>query len=251
MSGKNLRGKVAVVTGAGRGIGRAVALELASRGANLALCDLGDGADVCAAVESRGSEVLFHRMDAGDREQTEHFFGLVRDRFGRVDVLVNNAAQTVRKPLVDLERADIEKTWGATLWGVVNFSQLAARMMIAQGNGGNIVSISSVLAHIPYVNSSPYNGAKAAVNQMTRTWALELAPRGIRVNAIEPGWTDTPGERSFASEEQIRVEGAKLPLGRLGSATDIAKAVAFLVSEDASYITGTVLGVEGGITLVR
>lgn len=251
MSGKNLQGKVAVVTGAARGIGQAVALEMARRGADLALCDVGDGAEVSAGVEALGSRVLFCRMDAGDREQTERFFELLQERFGRVDVLVNNAAQTVRKPLVDLERADIEKTWGATLWGVVNFSQLAARMMIAQGGGGSIMSISSVLAHIPYVNSSPYNGAKAAVNQMTRTWALELAPHGIRVNAIEPGWTDTPGERSFATEEQIRVEGAKLPLGRLGSAEDIAKAVAFLVSEDASYITGTILGVEGGITLVR
>ena len=124
-------------------------------------------------------------------------------------------------------------------------------MMISQGSGGNIVVISSVLAHIPYVESSPYNGAKAAVNQMARTWALELAPHRIRVNTIEPGWIDTPGERAFATEEQLREEGAKLPLGRLGRPEEIAKAVAFLVSDDAAYITGSTLRVDGAITLVK
>jgi glucose 1-dehydrogenase len=123
-------------------------------------------------------------------------------------------------------------------------------MMIAQEQSGNIVTISSVLAHVPYVTSSPYNGAKAAINQMTRTWALELAPHRIRVNAIEPGWIDTPGERAFASEDQLREEAVKLPLGRLGRAEEIAKAVAFLVSEDASYITGSILQVDGGISLL-
>ncbi|HVW87651.1 MAG TPA: SDR family oxidoreductase, partial [Bryobacteraceae bacterium] len=123
-------------------------------------------------------------------------------------------------------------------------------MMASQG-GGAVITISSVLANIPQVNSSPYNGAKAAVNQMTRTWALELARYGIRVNAIEPGWIDTPGERNFATEDQIRAEGAKLPLGRLGRAREIAKAVAFLASDDASYITGSILLVDGGISLVR
>jgi glucose 1-dehydrogenase len=248
---RNLAGKVAIVTGAARGIGQAIAIELARRGADVAVCDLAGTKETVAAVESFGVRALAHCMDVGDRKAAERLFNVTEDRFGRIDIMVNNAAQTVRKPLVELEIADMEKTLSTTFWGVFHFSQLAARRMIARGEGGNIVAISSVLAHIPHVNSSPYNGAKAAVNQMTRTWALELAPHRIRVNAVEPGWTDTPGERSFATEAELLAGGAGLPLGRLGSPEDIAKAVAFLVSDDAAYITGTVLSVDGGISLVR
>jgi glucose 1-dehydrogenase len=251
MGERDLQGRVAIVTGAARGIGQAIALELARRGADIAICDLAGTKDTITGAEACGVRALAHCMDVGDRRAAERLFNVVEDRFGRVDIVVNNAAQTVRKPLVELEVSDLEKTWGTTLWGVFHFSQLAARRMIAQGGGGNIVTISSVLAHIPHVNSSPYNGAKAAVNQMMRTWALELAPHRIRVNAVEPGWTDTPGERSFATEEELREGGAALPLGRLGAPADIAKAVAFLVSDDAGYITGTVLSVDGGISLIR
>jgi glucose 1-dehydrogenase len=251
VSTRNLQGKTAVVTGAARGIGQAVALELAGRGANIAICDSQDASDTLIAIEKLGACALFERRDVGDRKHMEEFFEAVRQELGRVDILVNNAAQSVRKPLVELEIADVQKTWGAALWGVFHCSQLAARMMIAQGGPGNIVTIGSVLAHIPYVNSSPYNGAKAAVTQMACTWALELAPHGIRVNTVEPGWIDTPGERNFATEEQIREEGAKLPLGRLGRPDEIAKAVAFLVSDDASYITGATLRVDGAVTLVK
>ena len=245
-----LRDQVALVSGGARGIGREIAVELARRGARVAICDLNDGAETEQEVRQCGSECFFAKADVAIRSEVEGFFQEAERRFGAPDILVNNAALTVRKPLVDLEIADVEKTWGATLWGVFHMTQLAARRMIPRGRG-NIVSISSVLAHIPYVNSSPYNGAKAAVNQMTRTWALELAPHGIRVNAIEPGWTDTPGERSFATEEQIREEGAKLPLGRLGSPADIARAVACLVSDEAADLTGSILAVDGGLTLVR
>ncbi len=228
MNKRSLEGRVAIVSGGARGIGQATALELARRGADVAVCDLAAAKKTVAGVEGHGVRGLAHCMDVADRKAAERLFNVVEERFGRIDIVVNNAAQTVRKPLVELEAADLEKTWGSTVWGVFHFSQLAARRMIARGEGGNIVSISSVLAHIPHLNSSPYNGAKAAVNQMTRTWALELAPYRIRVNAIEPGWIDTPGERSFATEEELRAGGAGLPLGRLGSAEDIAKAVGVL-----------------------
>jgi len=240
-----------MVTGAARGIGQAIAIEFAHRGANVAMIDVLDAQETLEAVEQFGASGLFLRGDVSDRAAVERLFAEVSERFGGLDILVNNAAMSIRKPLIELEIEDIEKTWGATLWGVFHCTQLAARMMIAQGRAGNIVNIGSVLAHIPYVNSSPYNGAKAAVAQMACTWALELAPHGIRVNTIEPGWTDTPGERKFASEEQIREEGAKLPLGRLGTAQEIATAVAFLVSADAAYITGATLRVDGAVTLVK
>lgn len=231
------------MTGAARGIGRAIAADLFRRGAEVIVCDTLDAVETPAALRSR--------TDVSDRVALEALFDRIQSEFGGLDILVNNAARSVRKPLVELSTEDVEATWSASLWGVFHATQLAARMMIAQKMPGNIVTISSVLAHVPYVNSSPYNGAKAAVNQMTRTWALELAPHGIRVNAIEPGWIDTPGERSFATEDQLREEAAKLPLARLGRPEEIAKAVAFLVSEDAAYITGSILRVDGGISLVR
>jgi glucose 1-dehydrogenase len=173
------------------------------------------------------------------------------DRLGGLHVVVNNAAASVRKPLLELDVADVEKTWNAILWGTFHCSQLGARLMAEQGRGGNIVMISSVHAYRAFPNSSAYNGAKAAVNHMAATWAAELAPHRIRVNAIEPGWIDTPGEREYSSEQQLQDAGKTLPLGRLGTPEDIAKAVRFLVSEDGAYITGTCLRVDGGIVLPR
>ncbi len=173
------------------------------------------------------------------------------DRFGRLDIQVNNAGHNVRKPLLELEVADVERVWSVILWGAFHGSQLAARQMVKQGAGGSIVNISSVHAYRPYPNNSAYNGAKAAINHLTATWALELAPYRIRVNAIEPGWIDTPGERKFFTEETIRERGRQLPWGRLGQPDEIARAVRFLASEDASYVTGSVLRVDGGFVLPR
>ena len=123
--------------------------------------------------------------------------------------------------------------------------------MVKQNQGGAIVSISSVHAYRPFPRSTAYNAAKAAVNHMSGTWAAELAQYGIRVNVIEPGWVDTPGERAFFTEEQIREEGKKLPLGRLARPEEIAEAACYLASEQSSYVTGTVLRVDGGFVLPR
>lgn len=247
---RSLDGRRALITGAARGIGQAVAVELASRGADVAFCDISDGRETASKCLGHGIRVVSALADVRNRLALENFFDEVRTAFGGLDILVNNAIRSVRKPLLELSEKDVDATWSVGLWGAFHATQLAARAMSNQGTGGNIVSISSVLAHIPFVNSSPYNGAKAALNQMTQTWALELAQYGIRVNAIEPGWIDTPGERAFATEEQIQAGGGRVPLGRLGRAEEIAKAVAFLVSDDASYITGSVLRVDGGISLV-
>ncbi len=241
----------ALITGAAQGIGQAIAIELARRGADIVIADIAQADQTLSILKSPTTRTLYQHTDVASRPAMEHLFHRIQTEFGGLDILINNAVKTIRKPLIELTVQDVEATWSVALWGVFHATQLAARMMIAQNQPGNIVTISSVLAHIPYVNSSPYNGAKAAINQMTRTWALELAPHRIRVNAIEPGWIDTPGERAFATEQQLREEAAKLPLGRLGRAEEIAKAAAFLVSEDASYITGSILQVDGGISLVR
>ncbi|MGH9664406.1 MAG: SDR family NAD(P)-dependent oxidoreductase [Bryobacteraceae bacterium] len=248
----NLSGRVTFITGGARGIGRGCALELARRGADIAVCDLalsGAAEETVYEVRSLGRQIEFFEADVADRAGVDRAIAATVMRLGRLDILVNNAALTVRKPLLELETADVARVWGAILWGTFHCTQVAARQMVRQGEGGNIVMISSVLAEKPFPTSSLYNGAKAGVNQMARTWAAELAPHGIRVNVIEPGWIDTPGERAFATEAEIEERGGKLPLGRLGTAEEIGKTVAYLVSAEASYVTGACLRVDGGIML--
>jgi glucose 1-dehydrogenase len=250
----NLAGKVAVVTGGARGIGQATAAELARSGADVAFCDIckpESASQTIGAIERFGRRARFFQADVGDRAQVESMFRQVVSELGRIDILVNNAAMNIRKPLVDLEIEDVGRVWSVALWGVFHCSQLAARQMVKQEHGGSMVMISSVHAARPFPNNTAYNGAKAAVNHMAATWAAELVSHRIRVNVIEPGWTDTPGERTLYSEEQIQREGSQLPMGRLASPTEIANAVCFLVSDEAAYITGSCLRVDGGLLLPR
>ena len=215
----SLEGKVAVVTGGARGIGQAVAVELARSGADIVFCDIcpdEQAARTLELVRGHGRKARFIRADVGNRSQVELMFREIVDQFGRIDILVNNAAVNKRKPLVDLSIEDVEKVWSVALWGVFHCSQLAARQMVQQ-KSGSIVVISSVHAVQPFPNNTAYNGAKAAVNHMARTWAAELVGDNIRVNVVEPGWTDTPGERTLYSEEEIQREGSRLPMGHLAS----------------------------------
>jgi glucose 1-dehydrogenase len=249
----SLQGKVAVVTGGARGIGQATAAELARSGADVIFCDICENEqakETLALIRGFQRRGQFIRADVGNRSEVDQMFHQALDQFGRIDILVNNAATNTRKPLLDLEIEDVQKVWSVALWGVFHCTQVAAREMARQ-QGGSIVVISSVHAARPFPNNTAYNGAKAAVNQMARTWAAELIGARIRVNIVEPGWTDTPGERTLYSEEQIQQEGSKLPMGRLASGEDIANAVRFLVSDDAAYITGACLRVDGGLLLPR
>ena len=177
-----LSGKTAVITGGARGIGKASALALAKEGADIAFADLleREAAETVAEIEALDRRAIFTHADVGKRADCERLFADAIGTLGRVDILLNNAASSVRKLLIDLEVADVEKTWGPTLWSVIHCSQLAARQMIAQGDGGSIISISSVQGVRPYALSTAYNGAKAAVIHMSRTWAVELAQHGIR-----------------------------------------------------------------------
>jgi glucose 1-dehydrogenase len=246
-----LAGKTALVTGASRGIGRAIAVEYAREGANVVInyARHGDEADhVANEVRRLGRQALTHRADIGDRQQVAAMFQTAIGAFQRLDIVVANAAFSIRKPLLDLSVEDVEKTWAVSLWGVFHTCQEAARHMAANG-GGNIVVVSSVHSFRPYPGASAYNGAKAAVNQMAATWAVELAGQGIRINVLEPGWTDTPGERTFFSEKDLAAGGATLLLGRLATAEEMARAAVFLASQDSSYMVGGVLRVDGGYSL--
>lgn len=249
----SLAGKVAVVTGGARGIGQATVVELARSGADVVFCDVCEVQKAAQTLELAAGfqrTIRFFQADVGNRTSVEEMFRQTVDEFGHIDILVNNAASNTRKPLIDLEVEDVEKVWSVTLWGAFHCTQLAARQMVRQ-RSGSIVVISSVHAERPFPNNTAYNGAKAAVNHMARTWAAELVGHGIRVNIIEPGWTDTPGERTLYTEEQIQEEGRKLPMGRLAAPREIAQAVRFLVSDEAAYITGSCLRVDGGILLPR
>jgi glucose 1-dehydrogenase len=249
-----LRDKVAIVTGASRGIGRAAAIELAKHGADVTLSyavHREEAEDAAREIERLGRRALLFQGDVVDRASDQRMVAETVRAFGRLDILVANAAYSVRKPFLELEVEDVERTWAVSLWGVFHCCQLAARQMVAQGGGGNLVVVSSVHSFRPYPTATAYNGAKAAINQMALTWAGELIGHGIRVNVLEPGWTDTPGERQFSTEEELRKGGEKVPIGRLARPEEMAKGILFLVSEeDSSYMTGGCLRIDGGFTLV-
>jgi len=250
----DLQGKVAVVTGASRGIGRGCALEMARHGARVVINyrSHGDEAEAVAQeCRDLGGEALVVQADVGDRPAVDALFATVLERFGGVDILVNNALRTIRKPFLELTPEEVGATWDVCLMAPFYCSQLAARQMVRQGRGGKIVMISSVLAFIPLPNSLPYNTAKAGLEQMAFTMATELLPHRINVNVVEPGWTDTPGERAFLPEEELQAEARKLPWGRMATIHDIGRVVAFLCSDAADYVTAETVRVDGGYWLPR
>jgi glucose 1-dehydrogenase len=247
---QRFEGKVALVTGAARGIGRGVALCLAEEGANIVVNDLppaeGLGArGTVREIEALGREALAYDADISDREQVAALFAAGVAHFGRIDVVVANAAFSIREPVIEARWEHVLRTLEVTQFGAYHTCQAAAQQMVRQG-GGKIVIIASILGEITFVNSAAYNMAKAAVIHLGRTLSAELAAQRINVNVINPGYIDTPGERKFATEEQIARAAHNLPWGRLGTPHDIGRAVAFLASDDADYITGSTLVVDGG-----
>jgi glucose 1-dehydrogenase len=247
-------GRVALVTGASRGIGRACALELARGGADVVLMDrdhLAEAHAVAAEAHAMGRRSRVVEGSIGDRRRVEESVAETVAELGSLDVLVANAAFSVHKAVLELSEEDFRSSLDVTLLGTFHCAQLAARRMALQERGGAIVAISSVHAAMPYRGSVPYNAAKAAVNSMVRTMANELAERRVRVNAVEPGWTDTPSQYRRYSAEHLREAGARLPLGRLATPAEIAKGVAYLASDRAAYITGAILRIDGGFVFPR
>ena len=244
----DLSGKVALVTGAGRGIGKGIALQLARCGADLVINDRPGNPDLnLTGEEIRALGRTCHAIegDVFTRAGCERLVQSAIELTGRIDILISNPASSRRGPVLDYSPEEFERTINGTLTSGFHISQLVARQMVSQGEGGKIVFISSVQAEMPISRCAPYGAAKAGLNHLMRSIAVELAPHRINVNAIEPGWIDTPGERISFSDETIAAEGQQLPWGRLGLPEEIGHAAAFLVSDQADYVTATVLPVDG------
>lgn len=254
---KRLTNKVALVTGAARGIGQGIALCLAEEGADVVVNDLEPqpGQDVwdahvtAEAIEGLGRRTLVHYADVSNRPQVEAMFKAVTAHFGQLDIVVANAALTIRELTIEAHWENVQRTIEVTQFGVYHTCQLAAQHMVAQGKGGKIIIIGSVRALSPMRTSAPYDMAKAAINQFTRTLAAELTDYHINVNVINPGWIDTPGEQRLFTQEQIRAGAKRIPWGRLGTPRDIGRTSVFLASDDADYITGAAITVDGGFLL--
>jgi glucose 1-dehydrogenase len=246
-------GKVALVTGASRGIGRACALALAKEGADVVVnyrSHAEEAQEVQSLIEAMGRKALIYQADVARREAMEAMFAAVVAHFGRIDVAVANAGMSIREPFLTAKWENVLNVLEVAQFGVFHTCQLAAQQMVRQEqigrSAGKIVVISSIFAELPAATSAAYNMAKAAVNHLVSTAAGELAPYHININVINPGWTDTPGERRYATEEEIREGGARLPWGRLATADEIAQAVLYLASDSADYVTGAMLRVDGG-----
>jgi glucose 1-dehydrogenase len=247
-----LTGRKALVTGAARGIGRGCALEFARAGADVVVNDLAASPEADATVaeiRALGRQAHLVAGDVFERPSCESVVARALEALGRLDILVSNPAFSRRGNFLDYDPATFERVLKGTLFGGFHMSQLVARHMVARGGGGKIVFVSSVHAKIPFARSVAYNAAKIGLTHMAKTIAAELLPHRINVNVIEPGWIDTPGEHATFGSETIAQAGPTLPWGRLGTPADIGKAAAFLCSEDADYITGTELVVDGGLCL--
>ncbi len=247
-----LVGKKALVTGAARGIGRGCALELARAGADVAINDRTRSSTAESVVEeirALGRQAGLAEGDVFDRASCEKVVAVALSALGRIDILISNPALNVRAPFLEYDPATIEKVLRATVAGGFHMSQLVTRHMVQRGGGGKIIFIGSIHARVPYARSVAYNAGKAGLKHMAFTIAAELLPHRINVNVIDPGWIDTPGEHETFGDELMAKAGPSLPWGRLGTPEDIGKAAVFLASEDADYITGAALLVDGGLWL--
>lgn len=248
----NLEGKVAIITGGARGIGLGCAVELAREGASIVLADRPGSPELPSGektITDMGNACTTVEADAFSREGCESIVAAAKEAFGGFDIVVSVPAFNRRENFLDYRAEDFESILNAALLGSFHIGQLAARHYVEAGKPGKIVFISSVLARIPNARCVAYSAAKAGLNSMMQTMAVELFEHHINVNCIEPGWIDTPGERHHYDDETMAAEGRKLPWGRLGLPEEIGKAAAYLASPGADYVTGTILPVDGGYRL--
>ena len=254
----SLDGLVALVPGGGGGIGSALAVALAGAGANVVVGGrTQESLDTTVAqVEAAGGEGLAVVADATDEADAERLVSGAVERFGRLDILINAVGGGAGKVLHNAEiypRSDWDWIMDLNVRSTVVPTQAAARQMIAQGGGGRILNISSVRGNLGIkAGYSAYVAAKGAINSLTRQWATEWAPHGIRVNAIMPTFVDTPQVASLLADPEFKAGIVnRIPLGRVGETRDIVGPAIFLCSDAASFVTGQILGIDGGLTATQ
>ena len=247
---KILKGKSALVTGASRGIGRAIALKLSSLGANVAINFAGNVAkaqEVKAEIESQGGQAVLVQGNVADFETVQSIVKSVTENFGTIDILVNNAGITRDNLLIKMSETDFDEVIATNLKGVFNCTKAVTRLMMKQ-RSGRIVNMASVVAMTGNVSQANYAAAKAGIIGFTKSSAKELASRNVTVNAVAPGFIST--DMTDVLSDKIKDEMLKnIPAGRLGTPEDVANLVAFLVSDQAAYITGQVISVDGGMAM--
>lgn len=259
---RRLVDQVAVVTGGASGIGRACAERFVAEGATVVLGDinLGQAVSSAAAIEAAGGTALAVELDAASVDSNTNLFQTAVDKYGRLDIVVAAAglshagyvsgelAEKAAPTLIDQTLEDWQRLMSVNLDGVMLADQHAARAMIESGNGGSIINIASAAAKVPLYGAVDYCVSKAGVWMLTKAFALEMAEHGIRVNAIGPGFIETPmTARMSATDEGRQAMISRTPMGRLGEPEEIASTAAYLASADASYVTGQILFPAGGL----
>jgi 2-hydroxycyclohexanecarboxyl-CoA dehydrogenase len=246
-----LGGRIAIVTGGAQGIGRGIAEGLATEGAAVAIFDVNLAAakEVVAAIDATGARAIALEVDVTDAAGVERAVKAVVERWGGLDILVNNVGWTPNEPFVTSAPSTWRRVVDVNYVGTLNCTHAALAAMTARG-GGRIVSIASDAARVGTPREAVYAGAKAAVIGFSKSLAAEVARHGITVNVVSPATVDTPLLRGMLTPDQIERRQKANPMGRLGTPADIAAAVVFFASPDAAYVTGQVLSVNGGVVRV-
>ena len=251
MSNKQFEGKAAIVTGGTRGIGKAIVLELARRGANVAF-NYSKSADEAeklkGEIEALGVQAFAAQCDVADTAAAAAFVGQVKEAFGTVDYLVNNAGITRDQLILRMKEEDWDSVIDTNLKGAWNFSKAAVRPMMKNENGGSILNISSISGVVGMLGQSNYSASKAGMIGLTKSLAKEVASRKITVNALALGLVETEMAAEMNAEYREKIL-AQSPLGRLGNVTEVAEIACFLLSDSAAYITGQVIQPDGGLAM--
>ena len=244
-----LEGKVAIITGAGQGIGKTTALRFARDGARVAVVEINEetGQSTTQEIEKQGGEALFVKADVSDHADAQRMVQTVHDHFGRVDVLINNAGILRDAQLHKMAEDDFDAVINVNLKGTFNCTQAVAPIMRDQGFG-SIVNAASVVGLHGNFGQTNYVASKAGVIGMAKTWAKELGRKGVRVNAVAPGFISTEMIENMP-EKIINQMQSQVPMGRLGEPEEVAAVYAFLASDEASYINGAVISVDGGVVV--